>query len=258
AKGQVVVTLDGQGADEQLAGYHYFFGYHFKDLLKRMKLMKLLSESFYYMKNHNSIYGLKTMIYFLIPETLKSGLRTSEHNYINKDFLSRYSLSNSITKNLYGSKSLNEALYDHFEFKLEHLLKWEDRNSMNFSLESRVPFLDHRLVEKTLSLPSDKIIRKGVTKKILREAMNGVLPESIRLRKDKVGFETPQDKWFRTDKFKNFIIELLSSESFRKRGIINIDRAEKMYSDHLKKKSNVSKEIWKWINLELWFREFID
>ena len=81
---------------------------------------------------------------------------------------------------------------------LEHLLKWEDRNSMCFSLESRVPFLDHRLVEKTLSTPANQIIQKGMTKHILREALKEILPESIRLRKDKVGFATPQDKWFRT------------------------------------------------------------
>ncbi len=258
AKKNVVVTLDGQGADEQLAGYHYFFGFYFKDLLKRVKIIKLFSESFHYLKNHHSLYGLKTMIYFLIPEIFKSGIRTSEHNYINKYFLSRYSSSNTITKDLYGSKSLNDSLFAHFEFKLEHLLKWEDRNSMHFSLESRVPFLDHRFVEKTLSLPSNIIIRKGMTKHILREAMQGVLPESIRLRKDKVGFDTPQDKWFRTDKFKNYIVELLNSESFKNRGIIDKFKAEKMFSDHLGKKMNISKEIWKWINLELWFREFID
>lgn len=258
AKDHVVVTLDGQGADEQLAGYHYFFGFYFKELLKKMRLVKLLSEAFFYMKNHHSIYGIKTMIYFLMPEIFKSGLRTSEHNYINKDFSSQYSSSNSITKNLYESRSLNDALFNHFEFKLEHLLKWEDRNSMHFSLESRVPFLDHRLVEKTLSLPSNKIIRKGMTKHILRESMRGILPESIRMRKDKVGFDTPQDKWFRTDKFRKYIFQLLSSESFKNRGIINVNKALKMYSDHLNKRSNVSKEIWKWINIELWFREFID
>jgi asparagine synthase (glutamine-hydrolysing) len=98
-----------------------------------------------------------------------------------------------------------------FEYKLEHLLKWEDRNSMCFSIESRVPFLDHRLVEKTLSTPAHQIIQKGMTKFILRDALKKILPESIRLRKDKVGFSRPQDKWFRTRQFSEYIIPLSTS-----------------------------------------------
>ena len=98
--------------------------------------------------------------------------------------------------------NLSDSLLNHFEYKLEHLLKYEDKNSMHFSLESRVPFLDYRLVEKSLALDPDKIIERGMTKSILRKSMKNILPEKIRQRKDKVGFETPQDDWFRTDIFK--------------------------------------------------------
>lgn len=129
---------------------------------------------------------------------------------------------------------------------------------MAFSLESRTPFLDYRLVEYTLSTPSEHKIRNGETKYILREAMKGILPEIIRKRKDKIGFETPQDKWFRTQDFQTLINEILNSDSFHNRGLVNPQKALDMYSKHLKNEINISKDIWKWVHLELWFREFID
>ena len=84
------------------------------------------------------------------------------------------------------------------------------------------------------------------------------MPEIIRKRNDKIGFATPQDKWFRTKEFQSLINDLLNSETFRNRGFINPQKALDLYSKHLKEEVNISKEIWKWIHLELWFREFID
>ena len=101
-------------------------------------------------------------------------------------------------------------------------------------------------------------IKDGMTKHILREAMRGTLPEKIRMRKDKIGFMTPEDEWFRQANFKLYINQLLNSESFRSRKIIDSDKAKLLYQRHLNKEKQISKEIWKWINLELWFREFID
>lgn len=257
-KHDVVVTLDGQGADEMLAGYHYFFGFFFKDLLLSFRWFKLLSELFHYLKNHRSAFGIKTFILFLLPKKLRTKTRIAEKNYLNPSFANRYSKTNSIAGNLYGADSLNQALINHFEYKLEHLLKWEDRNSMAFSIEARVPFLDHRLVEALLASDGRNIIKKGVTKIPLREAMRGILPEKIRTRSDKVGFDTPQDSWFRTPRFKQFVLEIIRSDSFRKRNIIDSEKAEKLYLKHLSGKANLSKEIWKWIHLELWFRKYID
>ena len=258
AHGNVVVTLDGQGADEQLAGYHYFFGFFFKDLVIRGRLMKLADELYHYCRNHRSVYGIKTMAYFLLPKRIRTKLRVSEKGYLYPDFIARYRAQNTIAGNLYGSDNLQESLIDHFEYKLEHLLKWEDRNSMWFSIESRVPYLDYRLVERTLSLPSTQVIRKGMTKHFLRESMRGIVPEKIRLRKDKVGFVTPEDEWFRTPGWKEIIFGILRSDSFRSRHLIIPEEALKQYQEHLDGKKNISKEIWKWVNLETWFRTFID
>jgi asparagine synthase (glutamine-hydrolysing) len=77
------------------------------------------------------------------------------------------------------------------------LLHWEDRDSMAHSIEARVPFLDYRLVEFALGLPEEFKIAGGITKRVLREAMIGILPETIRTRTDKLGFQTPEEEWMR-------------------------------------------------------------
>jgi asparagine synthase (glutamine-hydrolysing) len=204
------------------------------------------------------MFGIKSFIFFLLPEKLRTNARVNEKAYLNKQFVLQFGQSNNISGNLYGAKTLNSSLLDHFEYKLEHLLKWEDRNSMWFSIEARVPFLDYRLVERVLACPGDMIILNGMTKNLLREGMKGIIPEKIRLRRDKIGFETPQSEWFRTPLWKEIVLEVLNSNSFKHRGIIDQEKALYQYRNHLTGKINVPNEIWKWVHLELWFREFID
>lgn len=258
AKGKVVVILDGQGADEGLAGYHYFFGIYFKELLYRFKIGRLFKEVFYYIIKHRSLLGIRSFLFFMLPKRLKTKARVSEKGYLSKQLVDKYGKTNSITGNLYNSRTLTDALFDHFEYKLEHLLKWEDRNSMWFSLEARVPFLDYRLVERLLACPGNTSIRNGMTKYILREGMKGILPEKIRQRKDKTGFDTPEDEWFRTPEWQIIVDDVLCSNTFKSRDLINPDNAKSLYKDHLEGKKNISREIWKWIHLELWFRQYID
>ncbi|MCK6693640.1 MAG: asparagine synthase (glutamine-hydrolyzing) [Thermoanaerobaculia bacterium] len=259
AKDHVIVTLDGQGADEALAGYHYFFGFHFKNLLRNGRIGTLASEMRHYYSKHRSLYGIKSLAFFLLPAFLRSQVRVMEKGYLDTGFFHAHNNGdNLIAGELYGSPSLQDALINHFEYKLEHLLKWEDRNSMWFSLEARVPFLDYRLVERTLSLPEDMIIREGMTKHILREAMRGTLPEQIRMRRDKIGFETPEAEWFRTPVFQHYIKNLISSEPFISRGIMDVKKVQLLYNNHLERKANHSREIWKWIHLEKWYNQFID
>lgn len=258
ASKHVVVTLDGQGADEQLAGYHYFYGFYFKYLFTRLQLPAFSNEVFWYLRKHQSLYGLKSFLYFLLPQEIKLRARVLERGYIDEDFRRRFDAQNPIVEILYESKDLREALLNHFELKLEHLLKWEDRNSMSFSLEARVPFLDHRLVERTLSLHPAFIIHKGVTKYILREALEGILPEKIRTRSDKVGFASPQEVWFRQKAFVDLFREVFDSRRFRERGYFNHKKILDMFEQHVAGSADYAKEIWKWLNLELWFRTFID
>lgn len=258
AKGNVTVTLDGQGADEQLAGYHYFFGSYYKELLTEFKLLRLFKEMFYYVFKHKSITAIKYMLFYLLPNSIKNMLRGKIYGYINDNFAKKFNNISTLGEDLYNPKTLNNSLIDHFEYKLEHLLKWDDLNAMNFSIESRVPFLDHNLVEATLPIIPELKINKAETKYILREALKDILPEKVYFRKDKKGFSTPSDDWFRSEDFKIYILGILDSESFKNRGYFNVNKCKENYLKHLNKEINISKDIWQWINLEVWFRKFID
>lgn len=85
--------------------------------------------------------------------------------------------------------------------------------------------------------------------------MSGILPEKIRLRNSKIGFDTPEDEWFRDDIFGNYINEILRN-SRKLPEYINTKKALKQFELHQKGERNISKEIWKWINLELWFQKY--
>jgi asparagine synthase (glutamine-hydrolysing) len=255
AKEHVVVTLDGQGSDEQLAGYHYSFGYYFKGLFRKLSILKLLSEIYHYMNIHKSTYAVKYFLYYFFPSLFNTG--ETIRKYLSDEFENTYSTSSLRNENLYHSVNLNESLINNFKYKLPYILKWQDSNSSWFSLESRVPFIDYRIVERSLSLPSKYLIYKGTTKKILRDSMQGIIPEIIRERQDKVGFHTPQDEWFRQPVFKKYIFDLLDSNEFSTLNIINKNKAKNLYQAHVDLKKNIADEIWKWINLDLWFKEYI-
>lgn len=258
AKGNVVVTLDGQGADEMLGGYTYFYGSYFKELLRNFKLITLLKETLAYNKKNMTREGFTFFLYYLLPIRLKKFAGRKKYGSLRHDFYEAHVGNSTISENLYNPDTLHDSFLQHFEYKLEHLLKWDDLNSMSFSIESRVPFLDHNLVETTLSLPTNLLIRDGVSKYILREAVKNILPPQIYNRFDKRGFETPSDEWFRTNPFKDYIYDLLNSASFQNRGYFDVQDCKQKYQRHLERAANLSNEIWKWINLEIWFRKFID
>lgn len=258
AREKVVVTLDGQGADEIMAGYHYFFGIRFKDLAKRLRLYRLSSEVLQYLLKHRSLYGVKAMLYYMLPGSLKTTARAKEKGYMKSDFYESFRHKSTVSHDLYSADSLTDSLVDHFEHKLEHLLKWEDLNSMRFSLEARVPFLDHRLVERTLSTSADFIIRSGMTKSLMREALRGVVPEKIRMRRDKTGFGTPQDQWFRDPGLQDLIRSAISSDSLISRYYIEPAVAERIYRRYRNGGTGMERELWKWISLESWYRGIKD
>ena len=258
AKKHCTVVLNGQGADEEMAGYLTFFGYYFKELFKQAKFRQLWKEIKAYKRTHKENTGIKWFLFLLLPVAFKDNSLLFRDSCLSKGFLSAHKASKNLTSNLYNSATLNEALINHFEYKFEHHLSWADRSGMWFSMETRFPFLDHRFAEKTLALPNEKKISKGITKKILRDSMKGILPEKIRMRMDKVGYETPEDNWFREPKLKAFIKDVLSSDSFRNRPFFNHKCLLDKINQHFEGKINIGKEIWKWIHLELWFRRWID
>jgi asparagine synthase (glutamine-hydrolysing) len=137
------------------------------------------------------------------------------------------------------------------------LLRFEDRNSMAHSIEARVPFLDYRLVEYVFSMPANQKIRNGYTKWALRSAFEGILPEAVRMRTDKMGFVTPEQVWL-SNELNDWVRDIVTSMSFQSRGYFNVVQILNALDDHRAGKRNLSRLAWRWINLELWFQQMID
>lgn len=253
----VKVILDGQGSDEALAGYEYIPGLYYKSLFTHFKWWRLAKEIVQYVRLHKSWRHVKYMAFFILPSRMRTKVRVMQRGYINPDFVARHKDS-VIADKLYGANTMTEMLVNHFEYKLEHLNKWGDRDTMAFGVEGRSPFLDKDLVEYSIALKDELKIKGGYTKYILREVMKGIMPEKVRTRVDKKGFTVPQDEWSRTEEFQKVVMDILQSESFANRGFFNPDEAIKLYKRHLTKEINIFKDIWKWINLELWYRQYID
>jgi asparagine synthase (glutamine-hydrolysing) len=158
--------------------------------------------------------------------------------------------------------SLDDALYESLMvYSLPHLLRFEDKNSMRFSIESRVPFLDYRFVEYAFSMPSEMKIKEGVTKHAFRKAMEGELPQSILSRYDKIGFATPEQKWLQDEAMTELMHKVIDSESFRSRDFWNAELVKDMYDKLRSGKSSgvfVGTDIWRCISVELWMQLYIN
>ena len=151
---------------------------------------------------------------------------------------------------------LGRLLYTDVKTYLVELLMKQDQMSMSASIESRVPFLDHVLVEFAARLPERMKLRGLTTKRILREAMRGVLPERI-LSRPKMGFPVPFAQWTR-GAWSSVAEDVLLDRRTHERGLVNTRAVAALLRDHRKHRRNGSDAIWALLNLELWYRTFID
>ena len=146
---------------------------------------------------------------------------------------------------------------DLFHNSLPSLLRYEDKNTMHFSLEGRVPFLDKEVIKYVFSLSDEAIIKDGWNKRVLRDATRGLLPESINRRRNKIGFTTPQGEWFM--RLKNHFYSIFLSESFANRPYVNQTEVLHAFEGWIKGTTDIdTMTFWRLLNLELWMREFID
>ncbi len=257
----VTVLLDGQGGDELLGGYLPSFYYLFVQRLKRGDLRGLVKEMNGFRNKHrNALTPVMSAIWIgIVSNGIKRAFRKTTgrtFQWAEKAFQKKY--YRGFPRPSKFETDLDNYLYHIFRFlTLPRLLHSEDRNSMAFSLETRLPFLDFRLVEYIFSLPWEQKMREGVTKVVLRNAMQGTLPEEVRNRYDKMGFVTPEDLWLKTV-LKNRIYEVIGSRSFGERGYFAVEEAKEAFDNHCSGKMNMGSLIWRWVNLEFWFRTFID
>ena len=151
---------------------------------------------------------------------------------------------------------LNQLLYVDTKTYLQELLMKQDQMSMAASIESRVPFLDHKLVEFTARLPERLKLHGWTTKYVLRRSMKGLLPDAI-LNRPKMGFPVPVGRWFR-EQYRSLIDEYLLSPRTLDRGIFNREAVEEIVTAHQKGIRNNADRLWSLLTLEMWFRQFID
>lgn len=201
-KNGITVLLDGQGADEILCGYRKSRIYYIKQLLKKHKYLTASKELV------SSISQFETTSSFKADfEKIRKIFNKREEyksNYLKKDFLNKYS-----SKDIYGTGDFQNS--DVKLISLPILLRYVDRNSMAVSIESRLPFLDYRLVDLSAKFPLSFNIRNGYSKYIMRQSLD--LPVSVKTRKSKFGFVVPETMWIK--KYKEFFIGFFDIKRFR-------------------------------------------
>lgn len=214
-KHQVKVLLDGQGADETLAGYPRYIHWYLQEVLSRHKLGATQIERNAFRKNNQPFrWDLKNIVAAFLPSHAAIQLEKNEyHKTIHHPYITPEFLKLSAGRDWEGIHKpivtkLNDILhFNTTEMGLEELLRFADRNSMAHGREVRLPFLNHELVEFVFSLPSQLKMHDGWTKFLLRKAMDKKLPDKIVWRKEKIGFEPPQKTWMQDPAVQEYIME---------------------------------------------------
>jgi asparagine synthase (glutamine-hydrolysing) len=252
SKQGVKVILSGQGADDYLGGYMHTYYRFYGEMLRSMKLMTAFKELRLHKKRQELGLGAlsKVMMKSLLTSCLseQSLYRLEYNKYYPTIFEGLNDSIISLPKS--GFKKVNDfhvQLMNHTS--LPSLLHYEDRNSMAFSIESRVPFLDHRLVELGINSRAEEKIHNGYTKYLLREAMRPVLPEAIRNRTDKKGFVTPGEvKWLRGNLSHLLDIDYSSIPQVNKKNVASV-------IDQFKKGDNSNSNlVWRIASLNHWLK----
>jgi asparagine synthase (glutamine-hydrolysing) len=167
-----------------------------------------------------------------------------------------YAAQHELLRTTDAGSLLNKLLYVDLFTYLHELLMKQDQMSMAASIESRVPFLDHPLVEFTATLPERLKLRGRTTKYILREAMRDFLPPEI-LSRGKMGFPVPVGRWFR-EGYRGIIDEFVLGERASGRDLFDAGYVRLLVNEHANGHRDHSERLWALVNVELWHRIFID
>lgn len=258
----ITVILEGQGADELLAGYHGYPGSRLRSLIEQGNFIK----AYQFLNNWSDWPGrsksiaIKNLISDLMPQNYQSLLRNlngmsvvpnwlNENILLDEEVICQHPKQKRINTQK-GRRLIAELAHALNQKGLPHLLRHGDRNSMAYSIEGRVPFLTIETANLLLSLPESYLISaQGETKHIFRAAMKGIVPDEILFRKDKVGFETPELKWFIEvqDELRSWLTEDLGLP------FLNSQELLKNFDEILSGKQPFSWQVWRWLNFYRWY-----
>jgi len=250
----ITVILSGQGADELLCGYKKYLGFYIQSLVRCRQYLKAVEVlwSFWRQGTILSQFSWGEAKRYL-PHYLQGSELDIRGSNLKEFAPLRVGLSSDM--------AVQQRQYlDIQRFSVPSLLHYEDRMSMAYSREIRVPFLDYRLIESLMPIPIDMKMRNGWTKYIFRKSMEPYLPTQITWRKDKQGFVNPQSEWLKKN-LKKEIINYFGEDSliFRK-GLVNRSSLLLKYEAYCKQKANQGsiwyKEIFHPLALEIWLRKF--
>jgi len=255
SKAGIKVTLDGHGADELFSGYGElntaFKSSNLKQTAELFSIINSLENGQYKLNKNTIIIYIKKKLIALFNSHFKKSKNFLKVMFKKQDLeFIRYKLEYS-DKSHYNFKkldSLSKNLYEIFHITiLPTLLRNYDRYSMANGVEIRMPFMDHRLVTYTFSLPWTSKVGGTYTKRIMRDALKGILPEPIRTRRDKIGWNAPLHEWFKGP-LKNEIEEIIKKDKLSK-------EIKKLFQD-LQKKTNPNfmdgQKLWSLLMPELW------
>lgn len=273
ASQHVKVVLGGQGGDEIFGGYARYLVAYLEESLKgaimetsnRAQFVTTMSSiipNLNLLKNYQpmlqhffkeGLFGPQDERYFRLVDRSEGMV-----DIINTDLFSSngYSPFEDFQKIFNGSNAksfIDKMLYYDVKASLPALLQVEDRTSMAAGIESRVPLLDHRIIELVATIPPVIKFQDGRSKNILKKVAKAYVPDEIINRKDKMGFPVPLNEWYQGE-LNGFIRDILLDQRTINRGLYNTNAVEKMLS----KQSKFSRVMWGLLCLELWFREFID
>ncbi|SDS62911.1 asparagine synthase (glutamine-hydrolyzing) [Actinopolymorpha singaporensis] len=248
ASRHVTVMLDGQGADELLAGYAPYVLVHLRELRRSGDNRRAAGEL---ARSADVLWRLGR---FRVADSLRRRSRTPITDLLDPDFAAAHA---DETLQVVRDDVKRRLEDDLFRQSLPALLRYEDRNTMRFSMEGRVPFLDMDLLRALWTLDNSAIIGAGWNKRALRDSTAGLLPSKVHRRRNKIGFTTPERAWFLT--IHESLREILSSPSFRDRPYWRQEAVLRAFDDFVAGKGAAeTMAFWRLVNVELWLRTFID
>ena len=270
---QVKVILGGQGGDEIFGGYTRYLIAYFEQCIKGA-IEGTLHDGNFVVTYESIIPSLIALRNYqpMLRDFWKEGLfgeldaryfrliNRSHHieDEVDVEALGDYSPFETFQQIFNGENVGHEAYFDkmtHFDFKtlLPALLQVEDRVSMAHGLESRVPLLDHRLIELAATIPADVKFKDGDMKHVFKRATKSIVPQQIHDRTDKMGFPVPLSEWLE-DGAREFVTDILSSDAARGRELIDNEKV----LEGMGEEGRFGRKLWGLLQLELWQRAFHD